>query len=120
MRHTYRAAEPTRPVRAPAQSPNGACGRQTRHRSRAQHGSRNKRMRDERMSTTPRCTTKEPFSLERNAAGRLVLTKASGEPHVGVEPIRTFPISDPDRFISLVDSHAHELLCIADLAELPP
>jgi Domain of unknown function (DUF1854) len=71
------------------------------------------------MSTTPRCTTKEPFSLERNAAGRLVLTKSSGETHVGVEPVRSFPLSDPDQFISLVDSHAHELLCISDLAELP-
>ena len=71
------------------------------------------------MSTMPRCATSEQFSLQRNAAGRLVLTKANGETHVGVEPVRTFPISDPDRFISLVDSHAHELLCISDLEDLP-
>jgi hypothetical protein len=71
------------------------------------------------MSTLSRCSTTEPFSLEHNAAGRLVLAKANGEAHVGVEPVRSFPITDPDRFISLVDSHAHELLCISDLAELP-
>ncbi len=70
------------------------------------------------MSTPPRCTT-EPFSLQRNASGRLVLVKGNAETHVGVEPVRSFPITDPDRFISLVDSHAHELLCITDLAELP-
>jgi len=72
------------------------------------------------MSTPPRCTTKEPFSLQLNAAGRLVLTKANGEVHTGVEPVRSFPITDPDRFVSLVDSHAHELVCISDLSELPP
>src|SRR5262249_27922426 len=81
----------------------------------AQHGSRN-----QRMSTLPRCTANEPFTLERNASGRLVLTKAIGERYVAVDPVRAFPISDPDRFISLVDSHAHELLCINDLAELQP
>jgi len=77
-------------------------------------------MSDERMSRLPNCATKESFSLTRNVAGRLVLTTASGESHVGVEPVRSFPITDPDRFISLVDSHAHELLCIGDLAELDP
>ncbi len=71
------------------------------------------------MSTLPQCATKEPFSLQRNASGRLVLVKGGGETYVGVEPVRSFPITDPDRFISLVDSHAHELLCIADLADLP-
>jgi hypothetical protein len=71
------------------------------------------------MSTLPQCATKEPFSLQRNASGRLILTTAKGDVHLGVEPVRSFPITDPDRFISLVDSHAHELLCIADLSELP-
>jgi len=71
------------------------------------------------MSATPRCADDESFTLQRNAAGRLVLTKASGQTDLGVDPVRSFPITDPDRFISLVDSHAHELLCIDDLAELP-
>jgi uncharacterized protein DUF1854 len=71
------------------------------------------------VTPTPRYTDDEPFTLERNAAGRLVLTRAKGDAYVGVEPVRTFPISDPDRLISLVDSHARELLCIGDLAELP-
>jgi Domain of unknown function (DUF1854) len=71
------------------------------------------------MSAKPSCTTTEPFTLERNGSGRLVLTKANGERHVAVDPVRAFPLTDPDCFISLVDSHAHELLCIGDLAELP-
>jgi hypothetical protein len=40
--------------------------------------------------------------------------------HIGVEPIRTFPISDPHRLISLVGSNGRELACIGDLTELPP
>jgi len=71
------------------------------------------------MSTLPRGATNEAFTLERNASGRLVLTKSNGERYDTVDPVRAFPLSDPDCFISLVDSHAHELLCIGDLAELP-
>jgi len=59
------------------------------------------------------------FSLHRNPAGRLVLTDEEGSEFVGVEPVRSFPISEPDRWISLVDRHGHELASVADLADVP-
>jgi Domain of unknown function (DUF1854) len=59
------------------------------------------------------------FRLERNPSGRLVLIDELGVAHVGVEPVRSFPISDPDRLISILDDRGRELTCIADLAELP-
>ena len=58
-----------------------------------------------------------PFQLHRDESGRLVLTDDAGS-HV-VEPIRAFPVSDPERWISLVDSHGHELVGIPDLNSLP-
>jgi hypothetical protein len=59
------------------------------------------------------------FQLHRDAAGRLVLTDRPGDAHVGVEPVRAFPISDPEQWISLLDQRGRELACIASLAELP-
>ena len=52
--------------------------------------------------------------------GRLVLTLGDGESHVGVLPVRAFPISDPARWFVLCDAEGRELVCIPDLAALPP
>src|SRR3954447_22055193 len=60
------------------------------------------------------------FSLHHNPAGRLVFIDEEGTEHVGVEPVRSFPISEPNRWISLVDRHGHELAAIADLADVSP
>ena len=60
------------------------------------------------------------FALHRNPAGRLVFTDEEGTEYVGVEPVRSFPISEPNRWISLVDRHGHELASISDLAEVSP
>jgi hypothetical protein len=38
--------------------------------------------------------------------------------HVGVEPVRGFPLSDPNRWVSLVDDQGHELVTIASPDEL--
>lgn len=59
------------------------------------------------------------LGLEHDPWGRLVLIDAQGIRHVGVEPVRAFPISDPEHFISLCDSQGHELVCVEDLAKLP-
>lgn len=59
------------------------------------------------------------FQLQRNAHGRLVFTGVDGVPRDGVIPIRAFPISDPERGISLVDSEGHELVWVENLADLP-
>jgi hypothetical protein len=58
--------------------------------------------------------------LDRDARGRLVMTDERGDEHIGVEPVRAFPISDPDHWIALLDSRGRELALIADPAELPP
>ncbi len=59
------------------------------------------------------------YRLQRNPFGRLELTTADGETHVGVVPVRAFPISAPDEGIGLVDPDGHELAWIARLSELP-
>ncbi|VTU17115.1 cyanophycin metabolism-associated DUF1854 family protein [Variovorax sp. RA8] len=59
------------------------------------------------------------FKLERDAFGHLVLIEAEGVRHVGVVPVRAFPLSAPDEGLSLVGSEGRELLWIDRLADLP-
>lgn len=59
------------------------------------------------------------FKLERDAFGRLVLVEAEGVRHVGVVPVRAFPLSAPDEGLSLVGSEGRELVWIDRLAGLP-
>jgi len=61
-----------------------------------------------------------PFELSHDPFGRLVVTLADGTRHIGVEPVRAFPIADPNRFISIVDAHGRELVAIDALHDLPP
>ena len=60
-----------------------------------------------------------PFQLKRHAAGQLVLIDAGGDSHVGVVPVRAFPLAAPDEGISLVGTEGHELAWIEQLQELP-
>lgn len=60
-----------------------------------------------------------PFKLALDDFGRLVLTTGDGRRHVGVEPVRAFPLSDPDRWIALVDADGNELACVEDPSGLP-
>lgn len=64
-------------------------------------------------------TAPRGFGLSHDAWGRLVLIDDEGCRHVGVEPIRAFPLSDPARGISLVDAEGREVLWIDALADLP-
>jgi hypothetical protein len=59
------------------------------------------------------------FRLHYNPLGRLVLTDGSGREHVDVEPIRAFPISDPEQGVSICDRTGQELYWIDRLSELP-
>lgn len=59
------------------------------------------------------------FQLSRNAYGRLVFVDQSGVRHEGVTSVRSFPITDPDQGIALIDSHGHELAWIERLDDLP-
>jgi hypothetical protein len=61
-----------------------------------------------------------PFNLRRDAFGKLVLTDAAGEEHVGVVPVRAFPIQSPNQGISLVRDGGKEVAWIDDMATLDP
>lgn len=63
---------------------------------------------------------RERFSLERDDWGALVLVDELGLRHSPVEPVRGFPLSDPDRWISLCDAAGRELVVVEDLATLEP
>jgi len=56
--------------------------------------------------------------LMRDAHGQLVFTDESGQQHVGVTPVRAFPIDAPGEYVSLVDADGHELAFIARLADI--
>ena len=59
------------------------------------------------------------WRLHRNAFGRLVLVDGQGLEHVGVVPVRAFPIGAPDEGLSLLGTDGHELVWVDRLAELP-
>src|SRR5690349_11846901 len=58
--------------------------------------------------------------LSRNAFGRLVLTDAAGREHVGVTPVRAFPIAAPQEGLSLVGPDGHELAWVERMDALTP
>jgi hypothetical protein len=59
------------------------------------------------------------YQLRRNAFGRLEFVGSDGELHVGVVPVRAFPISAADDGVALVDPYGHELAWIDQLGDLP-
>jgi hypothetical protein len=59
------------------------------------------------------------FKLSRNAADLLVLTDEQGRIHEGVVPVRAFPISAPDKGLSLLGEDGHELRWISRLSDVP-
>lgn len=61
-----------------------------------------------------------PINLRRDAFGKLVLTDADGIDHVGVVPVRAFPIQAPSQGISLVRDGGKEVAWIDDMATLDP
>jgi hypothetical protein len=60
------------------------------------------------------------FTLDHDAWGQLVLTASDGRRWAGVEPVRAFPISGPEGFLSICDAEGHELACIEDPDALKP
>ena len=60
------------------------------------------------------------FRLSRNAFGRLVLTDAAGREHVGVTPVRAYPIAAPLEGLSLVGPDGHELAWVDHMDALTP
>lgn len=62
----------------------------------------------------------EQLDLTRDAFGKLVLTDANGERHVGVAPVRAFPIQAPDEGVSMMTSDGLEVAWIPALSDLAP
>ncbi len=60
-----------------------------------------------------------PFSLERNAFGRLVLVAPDGTRHENIIPVRAFALSAPETGIALMSAESKELQWIERLADLP-
>jgi hypothetical protein len=60
------------------------------------------------------------ITLSVDAWGKLVLGTPDGRRLVGVEPVRAFPISEPTRWISFVDSEGREVHCLESLDGLAP
>ncbi|MDQ2818904.1 MAG: DUF1854 domain-containing protein [Pseudomonadota bacterium] len=60
------------------------------------------------------------FQLRRDSFGKLILTTAEGDEHIGVVPVRAFPIQSPDRGIALVRDGGKEVGWIDDMATLAP
>lgn len=58
------------------------------------------------------------YELTRNDHGRLVLQMADGSEHVGITPVRAFPIEAPEEGLSLVGPEGSELIWIDRLADL--
>jgi hypothetical protein len=57
--------------------------------------------------------------LERNALGSLVFIDAKGERHVGVYPVRAFPITAPAAGIGIMNQSGKEVCWFADVALIP-
>ena len=60
------------------------------------------------------------FQLRRDSFGKLILTTAGGEEHIGVVPVRAFPIQSPNQGIALVRDGGKEVGWIDDMATLEP
>lgn len=59
------------------------------------------------------------LQLQRDAHGSLVLTLADGTRHVGVVPVRAFPMAAPREGLSLVRGDGKEALWIDHMDQLP-
>ena len=57
--------------------------------------------------------------LERDALGRLVFIDKHGHRHIGVHPVRAFPITAPDAGIGIMDQSGKELYWYPDVASVP-
>lgn len=58
------------------------------------------------------------LQLERDPFGRLILTTSEGLRHVGVVPVRAFPIQSPEVGISIVNTDGQEVAWVDALATL--
>jgi len=62
----------------------------------------------------------DDVEFDHDTFGRLILIDAEGRKHIGVDPVRAFPLSDPKRSISIINAEGVEVLWVADLELLRP
>ena len=60
------------------------------------------------------------FELQPDGDRGLALVDSDGVRHAPVVPVREFPISDPEHWISICDGEGRELAVIEDLSALAP
>jgi hypothetical protein len=58
------------------------------------------------------------YQLERDTLGRLILIDANGTRHIGVHPVRAFPITAPGIGIGIMDTSGKELCWYPDVAAI--
>lgn len=58
------------------------------------------------------------LKLHVDTNGQLVVQDSTGNQWINVRPVRLFPLSRPDRWISLIDSAGREIICISDPNQL--
>jgi hypothetical protein len=58
------------------------------------------------------------YQLERDALGRLVFIDNKGERHIGVHPVRAFPITAPAAGIGIMNQSGKELCWFPDVAAI--
>jgi hypothetical protein len=58
----------------------------------------------------------KPHQLERDSLGRLVFVDSYGTRHIGVHPVRAFPITAPGAGIGIMDQSGKELFWYPDVA----
>ena len=59
------------------------------------------------------------FTLHRAANRKLTLIDAAGFRHEEVRPVRLFPLTDPQHWVSIINAAGQDLICIEDLDALP-
>ena len=57
--------------------------------------------------------------LHRDALGRLVFVDASGNSHIGVHPVRAFPITSPNSGIGIMNQSGKEVYWYPDVSMIP-
>jgi hypothetical protein len=60
----------------------------------------------------------KPHQLERDLLGRLVFVDSNGTRHIGVHPVRAFPITAPGAGLAMMDQSGKELFWYPDVAAI--
>ncbi len=58
------------------------------------------------------------YQLQRDSLGRLVFIDAQGNPHIGVHPVRAFPITAPSAGIGIMNQAGKEVFWYPDVAAI--